>query len=243
MGGRLWIGCSGWDYPHWRGVFYPEALPRSAWFAHYAAHFDTVEINNTFYHLPDRTTVERWREQAPAGFRYAVKASRYLTHMKKLKDPEAPLARFLEVARWLGPRLGPLLYQLPPHWRCDLSRLDAFLARLPRELTHIFEFRDPSWFAEATRARLEAAGAGFCVHDAEDLEVPRWVTGSVVYVRFHGTREGLRRGYPDAVLDDWAAWLERQAGAGRELYAYFNNDPRGYAVRDALRLRQRLART
>ncbi len=242
MGRRVWIGCSGWDYPHWRGVFYPEALPRSDWFAHYAAHFDTVELNNTFYHLPDPATAERWREQAPAGFRYAVKASRYLTHMKKLKDPEAPLARFLDIARRLGPRLGPLLYQLPPRWRCDLARLDAFLTRLPRELTHVFEFRDPSWLAEATRERLEAAGAGFCIHDAEDLYVPRWVTGPVVYVRFHGTREGLRRGYPDTVLDDWAAWLGRQVRAGHELYAFFNNDPGGHAVHDALRLRQRLGR-
>lgn len=242
MNAPVRVGCSGWDYPHWRGVFYPEHLPRSAWFAHYAACFDTVEINNTFYRLPETATVDQWREQAPAGFRYAVKASRYLTHMKKLKTPGEPLDRFLHVARRLAPVLGPLLYQLPPRWRCDLGRLDAFLALLPRDLSHVFEFRDPSWFVDGTRARLDAAGAGFCVHDAEDLDVPRWVTGPVAYVRFHGTRRGLRRGYPDRVLDEWAGWLDREPTRGRERYAFFNNDAEGHAVRDAERLRARLGR-
>ncbi|HWP35059.1 MAG TPA: DUF72 domain-containing protein [Thermodesulfobacteriota bacterium] len=238
--GRVWVGCSGWDYPHWRGVFYPADLPRSAWFAHYAATFATVELNATFYRLPDPATVARWRNQAPPGFRYAVKASRYLTHLKKLKAPAAPLARLVGRLRPLGPHLGPLLYQLPPRWRVDLPRLTAFLARLPRDLLHVVEFRDGSWLVEPVRARLAEAGVGVCVHDAPGVEMPRWTTGPLAYVRFHGAREEVRRGYPDRVLDEWAAWLEAQRRAGREVYAYFNNDAEGHAVRDARRLRERL---
>lgn len=241
MGQRVRIGCSGWDYPHWRGVFYPKDLPRSGWFAYYAARFDTVEINNTFYRLPRPEVVARWRDRAPAGFLYAWKASRYLTHMRKLKEPTPALEAMLGVARLLGPALGPILYQLPPRWRLDLDRLDAFLAALPPGITHVMEFRDPTWHDEAVRARLDAAGVGFCVHDAPGLDVPRWVTGRLAYLRLHGAREGLRRGYPDAVLDDWAAWVAPLAAAGRPVFVYFNNDPRGHAVADAVRLRDRLA--
>jgi uncharacterized protein YecE (DUF72 family) len=130
--GQVRIGTSGWIYKHWRGVFYPERLPAREWFAFYARSFDTVEINNTFYRLPSPAAFAAWHDQAPPGFVYAVKASRYLTHMKKLKDPADALERILGRARLLGPYLGPVLYQLPPHWRCDLDRLREFLAALPR---------------------------------------------------------------------------------------------------------------
>ena len=142
-------------YPHWRGVFYPQHLPQSRWFSHYAAHFDTVEINSTFYRLPSERAFDRWREQAPPGFRYAVKANRYLTHIRRLKDCAEPLARFLERARRLGDRLGPILYQLPPGWGAAPDRLTAFAALLPGDLLQGFEFRDPRWFVEPIRAILE----------------------------------------------------------------------------------------
>jgi uncharacterized protein YecE (DUF72 family) len=241
MGRPVRVGCSGWDYPHWRGVFYPEDLPRAAWFGHYAARFDTVEINSSFYRLPAASVVERWRAQAPAGFTYALKASRYLTHMRKLKEPEAPLERIMSVARGLGDHLGPILYQLPPRWRLDVARLDRFLASLPSGYLHVLEVRDPTWLVDEARARLDTAGVGFCVHDAAGIEVPRWVTGEVVYLRLHGAREGLRAGYPDGVLDDWAGWLGGVSGRGRPAFVYFNNDQGGHAVTDAGRLAARLA--
>ena len=148
MTGTIRIGCSGWNYRHWRGPFYPSELPTKGWFAFYARTFDTVEINASFYRMPKPETFARWRDQAPQGFRYAVKAHRFITHMKKLKDAEAPLALFIERARSLEERLGPILYQLPPRWKCNRERLELFLALLPRDLTHVFEFRDTSWMTE-----------------------------------------------------------------------------------------------
>jgi uncharacterized protein YecE (DUF72 family) len=136
------VGTSGWHYKHWRGVYYPRDLPTARWLQHYAAEFDTVEINNSFYRLPSEATFEAWREGSPPGFTFAVKASRYLTHMKKLKDPEEPLGNVLSRARRLGDRLGPILYQLPPHWGRDLERLEGLLGLLPQDLQHAFEFRD-----------------------------------------------------------------------------------------------------
>jgi uncharacterized protein YecE (DUF72 family) len=155
------VGTSGWIYKHWRGVFYPPDLPASRWFDYYRRQFDTVEVNNSFYRLPSAAVFAAWRKQAPAGFLYVLKASRYLTHMKKLKDPAGPLETFFSRARELGPRLGPVLYQLPPRWGCDVERLRHFAAELPLGVAHAIEFRDPSWYNDAVREVLTAAGVGF----------------------------------------------------------------------------------
>ena len=144
------IGCSGWQYQHWRNEFYPAELPQSCWFAHYVLSFDTVEINNSFYRLPPAETFDAWREQAPSGFVYAVKANRYLTQAKKLKDCAEPVARMMTPVRHLGSALGPILYQLPPSLRVNLARLEEFLTLLPPDLVHVFEFRDPSWYVPET---------------------------------------------------------------------------------------------
>src|SRR5207244_1529086 len=154
------------------GVFYPAALPVARWFAHYSRHFDAVEVNNTFYRLPAGGVFARWGRQAPAGFRFAIKASRFLTHNKKLKDPEQPLANLLGRARELGPHLGPVLYQLPPRWHCNPDRLRQFLAALPAGVEHVFEFRDPSWLNEGVRDLLAEYGAGFCIHDLRGFPCP-----------------------------------------------------------------------
>ncbi len=239
-GPRCWIGTSGWIYPHWRGVFYPDALPQSQWFSHYAAHFDTVEINNTFYRLPSETAFDRWREQAPAGFRYAIKANRYLTHIRRLKDCVEPLTRFLERARRLGDRLGPILYQLPPGWGADPDRLAAFAALLPRDLLHVFEFRDPRWFVEPVRATLERYHLSFCLFDMPGLSPPLWVTGPIVYIRFHGSTALYAGRYS---WEELALWAERIRGflqAGHEVYVYFNNDAFGHAVINTMELREML---
>ena len=235
------VGCSGWIYAHWRGLFYPRDLKSAQWFEYYARHFDTVEINNTFYRLPEASVFAAWREQAPAGFIYAVKASRYLTHMKKLKDPAEPLARLLDRAVFLQDHLGPILYQLPPGWRADAARLDAFLGQLPKDRRHVLEFRDESWYAAEILALVRSHGASLCVHDMPGRAPERVALGPIVYVRFHGPT-GLYSGSYDAdALRPWAEWLADQRDAGRDTYVYFNNDIGGHAVRDAARLREMLA--
>jgi len=234
------IGCSGWQYKHWRGDFYPAELPPSRWFAHYAKQFDTVEINNSFYRLPTLETFEKWREQAPRGFLYAVKASRFLTHMKKLKDPEDPLRRFFAYAGELRNRLGPVLYQLPPGWQIDLNRFEAFLQALPSRHLHAVEFRDTSWYDERIYALLRRHRVALCLHDMQGSATGKILVGPFVYVRFHHgtTKYGGR--YSGSRLDAWADWLAERASAGMRVFAYFNNDTGGHAPRDAVRLRDRL---
>ena len=242
--GRVHVGCSGWQYSHWRGDFYPAELPQSRWFAHYALTFDTVEINNSFYRLPPAVTFAKWREQAPRHFVYAVKASRFLTHMKKLKDPEDPLHRFYTQARHLGPHLGPILYQLPPRWPLDLERFEIFLKAVRRvsrvvdlHAPHVVEFREPSWYDDRVFALLESYKVALCLHDMQGSATGKIVAGPFIYTRFHfGTRK-YGGAYDDRRLDDWAGWLAERAQSGLDVFAFFNNDSGGHAPRDAVRLR------
>ena len=245
------IGCSGWLYKHWKGVFYPTELPQARWFDFYASRFDTVEINNSFYRLPDAATFARWREQAPRRFLYAVKASRFLTHMKKLKDPEAPLDRFFTNARELGRRSGPVLYQLPPRWPLNLNRFERFLDAVQQQthalreagfkgrLRHAVEFREPSWYDERVYSLLERHRVALCLHDMHGSASPRIAIGPFVYVRFHGTTK-YAGSYDDGFLDRWADWLLERASEGLDVFAYFNNDSGGHAPHDARRLRDRV---
>jgi uncharacterized protein YecE (DUF72 family) len=235
------VGCSGWQYRHWRGSFYPEKLPLSRWFSHYASVFDTVEVNNSFYRLPEAGTFSRWEETSPPGFLFAVKASRYLTHMKKLKDPEEPVERFFERARELKRKLGPVLYQLPPRWAPDLHRFHAFLNALPDRQRHVVEFREPGWYSDEVYELLERHGVAMCLHDMKDSESPRRRVGPFVYVRFHGGGAKYGGRYGDEQVSEWADWLAEQTAGGTEVYAYFNNDWGGHAPRDALRLKEVLA--
>ena len=244
------VGCSGWVYKHWAGDFYPAGLKPKGWFAHYAAAFDTVEINNTFYRLPEWRTFAGWRKQAPPGFLYAVKASRYLTHMKRLIDPEEPVARLLKRARHLGPALGPILYQLPPRWVPDAGRFEEFLSLLPREVEqprgagkvkvrHTVEFRDERAYNDIILNLLQTYGVSLCLHDMAGSTTPRVAIGPFMYVRFHGTRKYTGR-YPDDHLENWAQWLGKVHGEGRDVYVYFNNDTGGHAPREAVRIREML---
>ena len=247
---QIRIGCSGWQYRHWAASgkgsarradpFYPADLPQSRWFAHYARHFDTVEINNSFYRLPPPDAFARWRQQAPSHFLYAVKASRFLTHMKKLKDPEEPLRRLFASASALKNHLGPVLFQLPPRWKVDLDRFERFLRALPRRRLHAVEFRDTSWYDERVYALLRRHRAALCLHDMPGSASGKLLVGSFVYVRFHHGTSRYGGRYPDNTLDEWADWLAEQAAAGLSIFAYFNNDTGGHAPRDAVRLRERL---
>jgi uncharacterized protein YecE (DUF72 family) len=234
------VGCSGWIYKHWRGAFYPQDMAVKRWFAFYAEHFDTVEINNSFYRLPKPETFDIWREQAPPDFRYAVKANRFLTQAKKLKDCAEPLARMMAPVRHLGEKLGPVLYQLPPRFRINLDRLESFLALLPSDIVSVFEFREPSWYSDETLALLDRYGAAFCIHDMPGLVSPRWVSGTAVYLRFHGGQGKYWGRYSDSALLEWADWMTDQAKSGRAVWAYFNNDTEAHAIDDALTLKAML---
>lgn len=231
------IGCSGWIYPHWRGLFYPEKLPVKRWFAFYAETFDTVEINNSFYRLPKTETFDAWREQAPPGFRYAVKANRFLTQAKKLKDCAEPLARMVPPFRHLGETLGPVLYQLPPRFKLNLERLESFLEIAPKDVVNVFEFREPSWYTDEVFAVLDRHGASFCAHDMPGSISPRLAVGRVAYLRFHGGLSKYYGRYSDERLLEWADWIAEQARLGRPVWAYFNNDPEAHAIADAQTLR------
>ena len=234
---RIRIGCSGWNYKHWRELFYPKGLAARRWFAFYAEHFDTVEINNSFYRLPAPETFDKWREQAPPGFCYAVKANRFLTQAKKLKDCEEPLARMMPPFRHLGDTLGPVLYQLPPQLKLNLERLESFLELVPKDVTNVFEFRDKSWYAPETLDLLERFGASFCVHDMPGSASERWAVGAAAYVRFHGTSGKYWGRYPDEALLGWTDWIVAQATSGRSVWCYFNNDIDAHAIHDAQTLK------
>jgi uncharacterized protein YecE (DUF72 family) len=232
---QLRIGTSGYQYDHWKGTFYPRDLRRDAWFAHYAERYDTVEINNTFYHLPQARTFDAWREQAPPGFRYVLKFSRYGSHLKKLKDPAATIAAFLERAERLKSFLGPILVQLPPHWHADPGRLESFLDAAPCSRRWAIEFRDPSWLCAEVYAILREHRAALCIHDMID-DHPRLVTADWTYLRFHGPGPGGN--YAAPALSGAARRIRRHLDGGRDVYAYFNNDRHGYAVRNAADLRR-----
>jgi uncharacterized protein YecE (DUF72 family) len=239
---RVRVGTSGWEYRHWKGRFYPTGLPKDRWLEHYVQHFDTVELNNSFYRLPAAETFTAWRDRLPDGFAMAVKASRYLTHLKRLRDPDEPLRRFWSRARRLDDHLGPVLYQLPPRWHRNPERLAEFLDAVPRDVPQAMEFRDSTWYHPTTEALLRAAGVGLCLHDMAGSACAGPPVGPIVYLRFHGTAGRYQGGYPTQRL---VAIAERLAGWARDglaCWVYFNNDPEAHAVRDALRLREYLAR-
>jgi uncharacterized protein YecE (DUF72 family) len=236
--GEIRVGTSGWHYDHWRGRFYPDDLRKDEWLEYYARHFDTVEINNTFYHLPRAKTMTNWHDKAPAGFVYAVKASRYITHVKKLNDPAESIQRFFDLVDLLKRRLGPILYQLPPSLHKDLERLDAFIKGLPTRDHAVFEFRHKSWYEPDTFDLLNKWGVALCVHDLAGSASPRVVTGEIVYVRFHGTSGRYAGNYTDVMLAEWADWLREQTRNVRAVYAYFNNDVEGHAINNARTLRR-----
>ncbi|WP_354643671.1 DUF72 domain-containing protein [Kitasatospora camelliae] len=229
------IGTSGWSYDDWRGVLYPEGAPKRLWLEEYARHFATVESNNAFYRLPSRATFAAWRERTPEDFRWAVKASRFLTHVKRLREPAEPVRRLMTAAEGLGDRLGPVLLQLPPTLRADAGLLDDCLRCFPAGSAVAVEPRHPSWWVPEVRQVLEHRGAALCWADRGSRPVtPLWVTCDWGYLRLHEGRAAPAPRYGRRAL---AGWVERAggawAGAGGTVWVYFNNDPGGAAVRDA----------
>ncbi|HYY53044.1 MAG TPA: DUF72 domain-containing protein [Myxococcales bacterium] len=228
------LGTSGYVYDHWRHVFYPKGLPTRHWLEHYARVFSTVELNATFYRLPTASAVDGWREGTPRGFRFAAKGSRYLTHMKRLKDPGAGIEKYFDLILRLRTKLSVVLWQLPPQMnKADPDRLAQFLDKLPhRELRHAVEFRSPAWYVGEVCDVLDAYGAAFCEHDLVRLRPPR-LTGGFRYLRFHGATGKYRGRYGKRALRPFA--LDLLAWHG-DAYVYFNNDTFGHAIRDALDL-------
>jgi len=240
MSPKYYIGTSGWHYEHWRGRFYPEDLPKPKWLEFYARSFDTLELNNSFYHLPTEKAFANWHDSSPHGFTFSVKVSRFITHIKRLKDVEKALVKFIDRAKLLENKLGPLLYQLPPGLHRNDLLLEDFLKLLPRDLSHVFEFRHESWFAKEVYDLLRKYNAGFCIYDMPDLTTPLEVTADFVYVRFHG-RGWLYGGcYSDEELSKWAQDIKRLSKNKKAAYSYFNNDAEGFAIQNALTLKKKL---
>jgi uncharacterized protein YecE (DUF72 family) len=234
------VGCSGWLYKDWRGTFYPSTLPQRSWLPYYATRFDTVELNGTFYRLPEASKFTAWKRHVPDSFLFAVKGSRFLTHMKRLREPAEPLDRLFGRARRLGRTLGPVLYQLPTGWKLNLERLEAFLRTLPKRRLQTIEFRDPTWYTEDVFALLVRFRVALCLHDMEGSATGRLAVGPFTYVRFHGVPKYVGR-YSTDTLIEWADWLSGQLGEGRPVFAYFNNTINAQAAEDAVRLRTALA--
>ncbi len=236
--GRVHIGTSGWHYHHWRKRYYPPELPADQWLTWYARDFDCVEVNNSFYQLPSTRTIERWCADTPQGFGFAVKASRLITHLKKLKQCEEPLAIFLERISHFGPKLGPILFQLPPHWHLNVQRLEEFLPLLPNDYRYTFEFRDPSWHCPEVYQLLKANQMAFCLFELAGLQSPEAVTSDFVYVRLHGPGAAYCGCYPPQVLGAWGAKIRRWQAQGQDVYCFFDNDQFAYAVINARQLTQ-----
>lgn len=233
------IGTSGWHYKWWLGNFYPADLPASAMLAHYLQSFDTVELNNTFYHLPLESTLDNWRQSVPMNFLFAAKGSRFLTHMKKLKDPEEGIARYFQRVDRLGKRLGPIIWQLPPRWKKNVERLETFLRALPKKHRYSFEFRDVSWHDEEVYEVLRRYKAAFCIYEIAGVRSQRLVTTDFVYVRLHGPTDKPYQGsYSPEALRDWADQIRSWSRDVKAIYFYFDNDHIGHAARNALELKR-----
>jgi uncharacterized protein YecE (DUF72 family) len=240
MSVKYYVGCSGWHYEQWRGLFYPEELPKPKWLSFYARQFATVELNNSFYRLPSEKTFTVWRESTPENFIFAVKVSRYITHVKRLKNLGSAVEHFLSRAVLLGEKLGPLLYQLPPNMKRNDEVLQDFLSSLPPKYRHVIEFRHKSWIDDAVFDILRRHNVGLGVFDMPGFTCPLVATSDFAYVRFHGSEGLYSSRYSDGELDQWARKIARLGKDVKASYVYFNNDAEAFAVKNAVTLRNLL---
>ncbi|MBI4186422.1 MAG: DUF72 domain-containing protein [Chloroflexi bacterium] len=242
MSPKYYVGTSGWHYDHWRGRFYPESLAKAKWLEFYATHLGTVELNNSFYRLPSEAAFAAWRDSSPDDFTFAIKVSRFITHIKRLRNVEKPVDNFIARASILGDKLGPLLYQLPPNMSRSDEALESFLSSLPPRMEHAFEFRHQSWLEQGVFDILRKYNAGLCVFDMPGVSCPLLATADFAYIRFHGSTGLYSSCYPDQELAEWAERLVAVATSLKAVYIYFNNDAEAFAVRNALTLRDYLQR-
>jgi uncharacterized protein YecE (DUF72 family) len=234
---HYFIGTSGWHYDHWRGRFYPQELIKTKWLEFYASHFATVELNNSFYRLPSEAAFATWYKSSPANFTFAVKVSRFITHIKRLRNIGDAVERFTARAKILREKLGPLLYQLPPNMHRNDEVLELFLSTLPRGMKHVFEFRHQSWFNENVFEVLHKYNIGFCVFDMPSVSCPLVATADFAYLRFHGSTGLYSSCYSDEELAHWARKLADLTADPKATYIYFNNDAEAFAVKNAITLR------
>lgn len=237
---KYYIGTSGWHYDDWRQRFYPPKLAKTGWLEFYAQHFDTVELNNTFYRLPTETAFNNWYTRTPDSFVFAVKASRLITHLKRLKEIDEVNKNFMSRASLLKEKLGPVLYQLPPGLHRNDDLLERFLGTQPTGVKYVFEFRHQSWLKEDVYEILRRQGAGICVFDMPGLSCPLTATSDFAYIRFHGSQNLYSSCYSDEELTGWAEGIKKLAGELERVYIYFNNDVQGYALKNAETLRSYL---
>ena len=243
MPAEVRIGTSGYHYKHWLGRYYPSGLKSSEMLAHYLRDFDTVELNNTFYQLPHESTFDAWRTSTPHDFLFAVKGSRFITHMIKLKDAQRGLTNFMPRAELLGGKLGPILWQLPPGWKVNVERLEEFLSLLPREHRYTFELRNETWMTDAVYEVLRKYDAAFCIYELAGYQSPIEITTDWTYIRLHGPTHFKYQGsYSDKQLAEWAARIRSWSHKMRAIYVYFDNDDSAYAVDNALTLKKMLGR-
>lgn len=228
---RWYVGTSGWGYNPWKGTFYPQNLPNREWISYYAKHFDSVEINTTFYHLPRPQQIVNWEEMVPKRFTFAIKGSRYITHLKRLKEPGQGVKKMMRVLR-SRKKKGPIIFQLPPRFPKDIERLEKFIKILPKHQRYAIEFRDPDWHQDDVLGLLKRHNVAFCLFEKEKLFSPRLVTAPFVYVRLHGRKEDYKGNYSRSELRDWHTWLKAQM---RDVYIYFDNTTEKiYALENAM---------
>jgi uncharacterized protein YecE (DUF72 family) len=240
MAAKYYVGCSGWHYEHWRGLYYPRELPKPKWLSFYARQFSTVELNNSFYHLPSEKAFSIWRESTSDDFIFAVKMSRFITHIKRLKNIGSAVENFVSRAGLLAEELGPLLYQLPPSMKRDDELLQSFLSTLPSKHQHVIEFRHESWIDEAVFDILRIHNVGLCVFDVPGLSCPLVATSDFAYIRFHGSEGLYSSSYSDEELTRWANRIGQLGQNVKASYIYFNNDAEAFAVENAIKLKNLL---
>lgn len=234
--GKIYIGTSGWHYNHWKGTFYPAEIKDNDQFAFYVKTFNTVEINNSFYHLPAIRTFSNWRKAAPEDFIFSVKASRYITHMKKLIPDQSSIHKFFTHAGRLEEKLGPVLFQLPPHWKINVERFQSFLSILPKGYRYTFEFRNHTWYRDEVYELLEKYNCAFCIYELEKHLSPIRETADFIYVRLHGPGNKYQGNYTDSILQKWKEKCLQWKRNGKDVYVYFDNDQAGYAAFNAKKL-------
>lgn len=239
--GKLFIGTSGWHYKHWIGTFYPPETKAHEQFLYYQKVFDTVELNNSFYKLPSPETFAAWRQESPDNFLFVIKASRYITHQKKLKDPEESTERFFENIRYLKHKLGPVLFQLPPSWNVNPERFRMFLKVLPARHRYVFEFRNPSWYSTGIISLLKEHHCAFCIYELAGHQAPEEITADFVYIRLHGPGDKYEGSYSRRQLMHWADKCRSWQRKGLDVFVYFDNDQFGYAPENARVLKELLS--
>lgn len=238
MKARCFIGTSGWFYGHWSGSFYPEGLTKDKLLGFYGKYFDTVELNNTFYHLPKKSTVKAWEKKTAKKFLFSVKASRFITHIKRLKVDKKSIKLFFDRIKGLKKKTGPVLFQLPPSMKKDVKRLDKFLSALPKRYKYVMEFRHKSWLADDVYDVLRKYKTAFCIISMPKFPHVIEATAPFSYIRMHGARSLYSSNYSKKELAKWAGHIKKFLKKGLDVYIYFNNDANAYAVKNALALKK-----